>query len=102
MSQCKCQKCAYRSPAGSGVDISAIKWVGRLDDKWDVVSAFVHESPRPDCDPAYKFRAVLPTGFSRWFPTRVDAEEAVWVSIFGVLSKSEARTEGLSYSVGPP
>lgn len=41
------------------------------------LEAYVHESKHGECQAAYRFRAVMPSGMSEWFPTKAEALIAV-------------------------
>lgn len=50
---------------------------GRLGELDRLIDAYIHESPRPDCAPTMRFRAVLAIGMDKWCSTREEARAAV-------------------------
>jgi hypothetical protein len=58
-------------PKGDDVSVVNPQWLIDVD-------AYIKESPRKDdCHPDYRFRAVLPSGFVKFYPTRERAREAI-------------------------
>ena len=50
---------------------------------YQLISAYIHENPRPDCPPDRKFRTVLPSGFTEWFSTEITAMIAIVMEVEG-------------------
>jgi hypothetical protein len=46
-----------------------------------ILAAYIRESPRPDVHPDYRWRAVMPSGFTRHFASREAAITAIKAEI---------------------